>query len=392
MTMTATPPGTPGDSAQKKPKPAEPSIEQKLFRAEVAARFARLATTDSPLAERLTLFWSNHFAVSVAKGNSLRVTAGPFEREAIRPYVLGRFADMLRAVETHPAMLVYLDNNQSIGPSSRNGLNSKRGLNENLAREILELHTLGVDGGYTQTDVTSLARIITGWTVTSPDEDILHGGRFTFGPARHEPGQHAVLTRVYADDGLDQGRSALDDLARHPATARHIAFKLARHFVEDQPNPSVVDRLAKTFRDTDGDLGAVTAALIDAPEVWTTPLAKLRSPQEFLAAAYRATGKTPEPGAILNALNALGQPLWQPPGPNGWADTVDVWASPDGMDTRMDLAAQWGRQNSGLNPKDLVPALFGAGASPETAQAVSRAESRQQGLAILFMSPEFQRR
>ena len=201
-----------------------------------------------------------------------------------------------------------------------------------------------------------------------------------------------MLTRVYADSGLDQGRTALDDLARHPATARHIAFKLARHFLADEPDPVVVDRLAKTFRDTEGDLAAVTAALIEMPEAWTAPLAKLRTPQEFLAAGFRATGKVPEPGAIVNALNALGQPLWQPPGPNGWADTVDAWASPDGMDTRLDLAAQWGRQNGGLNPKELLPALLGTGVSPETAQAVARAESRQQGLAILFMSPEFQRR
>ncbi len=378
--------------APAKAKPAEPSVEQKLFRAEVAARFARLASAETTLAERLTLFWSNHFAVSVAKGNTVRVTAGPFEREAIRPHVLGRFADMLRAVETHPAMLFYLDNNQSIGPLSRNGLNSKRGLNENLAREILELHTLGVDGGYSQGDVTSLARIITGWTVASPDEDILHGGRFTFGPARHEPGDHAVLTRVYAEGGLDQGRSALDDLARHPATARHIAVKLARHFLADQPNPAIVDRLARTFRDTEGDLAAVTAALVDTPEAWAAPLDKLRSPQEFVIAGLRATGKVPEPGVILNGLGALGQPLWQPPGPNGWSDSVESWASPEGMDSRLDLAAQWGRQNGGLNPKDLLAALFGSAASRDTVQAVSRAESRPQGLAILFVSPEFQRR
>jgi uncharacterized protein (DUF1800 family) len=373
-------------------KPSEPPLEQKLFRAEAAARFERLAGTENGLAERLVLFWSNHFAVSVAKGNALRVLAGPFEREAIRPHVLGRFADMLHAVETHPAMLFYLDANQSVGPTSRNGINGRKGLNENLAREILELHTLGVDGGYSQDDVTSFARVITGWTVTSPDEDLLYGGRFTFGPARHEPGEHAVLTKVYAEGGVEQGRSVLDDLARHPATARHVARKLAAHFVADDPPPALVARLERTFRETDGDLAAVTRSLVEAPESWQEPLAKLRTPQDFVVAAIRATGKMPETGALLGALNALGQPLWQPPGPNGWSDATAAWASPDGMSTRLDLAAQWGRQNAGLNPRDLLEAVLGPMASAETRQAVARAESRQQGLALLFMCPEFQRR
>ncbi|MFO1147899.1 MAG: DUF1800 family protein [Alsobacter sp.] len=370
----------------------EPPVEQKLFRAEATARFERFARTESGLPERLVAFWSNHFAVSVAKGNNVRVLAGPFEREAIRPHVLGRFADMLHAAESHPAMLFYLDNNQSIGPTSRNGINSKRGLNENLAREILELHTLGVDGGYSQSDVTSFARVITGWTVTSPDEDFLYGGRFTFGPARHEPGDHAVLTKIYAEGGVEQGRSVLDDLARHPATARHVARKLATHFVADDPPPALVDRLARRFADTQGDLREVTLALVDSPEAWDAPATKLRTPQDFVCAALRATGRMPDIGAILGALNALGQPLWQPPGPNGFSDSSAAWASPEGMNTRLDLAAQWGRQNGALNPKELLDAVLGPAASPETRQAVARAESRQQGLALLFMSPDFQRR
>lgn len=379
--------------AAAKAKPAEQPIEQQIFRAEVAARFSRQATTDDGLAERLVNFWSNHFAVSVGKGNNLRVLAGAYEREAIRPHVLGRFADMLKAVETHPAMLFYLDNNQSIGPMSRNGINSKRGLNENLAREILELHTLGADGGYSQADVTSFARVITGWTVTSPDDDVLYGGKFTFGPARHEPGEHAVLTKVYADGGVDQGHSVLEDLARHSSTARHVARKLVAHFVADEPPQPLVDAVAKVYRDTDGQLGEVVRAIVEAPQAWDAPLAKLRSPQDFVIAGYRATGKVPpDPGAIVGALNALGQPLWQPPGPNGWGDSNGAWASPEGINARLDLASQWGRQNGGLNPKELVDQLVGPASSPETRQAVARAESRQQGLAILFMSPEFQRR
>jgi uncharacterized protein (DUF1800 family) len=386
------PSANPSNTRPPNAGPGEQPLEQQLLRAEVGARFARQAGTDAGLVERLVNFWSNHFAVSVAKGNNLRVLAGPYEREAIRPHVLGRFADMLKAVETHPAMLFYLDNNQSIGPMSRNGINSKRGLNENLTREILELHTLGADGGYSQADVTSFARVITGWTVTSPDEDSLYGGKFTFGPARHEPGEHAVLTKVYAEGGVDQGHSVLEDLARHPSTARHIARKLVAHFVADVPPPPLVDKVAKVYRDTDGQLAEVVRAIVEAPEAWAAPLAKLRSPQDFVIAGYRATGKLPEPNAIMGALNALGQPLWQPPGPNGWGDTEGAWASPEGLSARLDLASQWGRQNGGINPKDLVDQIVGPAASSETRQAVARAESRQQGLAILFMSPEFQRR
>lgn len=374
------------------PSRTEPPVQQVLFRAEAASRFAWWAATEAPFVERLAQFWSGHFCVSAAKGGHLRSSSGAYEREAIRPHVLGRFTDMLKAVETHPAMLIYLDNQSSIGPNSRNGRNSRRGLNENLAREILELHTLGVDGGYTQADVTALSCIITGWTVTSVDDDLLHGGRFTYAPARHEPGQHRMLDVAYAEAGLDQGLAALDALARHPATARHVARKLARHFVADDPPPALVQRLEARFRETDGDLAEVARALVTAPESWSTPPGKMRTPVDLVAAAVRATGRVPEVQQGLGWLNALGQPLWQPPGPNGWPETVDAWASPEGMATRLDLAAQWGRLSGALNPRDVLDQTLGAAASRETRQAVARAESRPQGLALLFMSPEFQRR
>src|SRR4051812_26644057 len=234
-------------AASNMPAAADPAVEDAIYKAEAAARFTRMTTSPNGLQERLVLFWSNHFCVAISKGNEVRVMAGAFEREAIRPYVLGKFADMLKAVEQHPAMLFYLDNNQSIGPNSRNGVSSKRGLNENLAREILELHALGVDGGYTQADVTSLARIIAGWTVTQPDDDALYGGRFTFSPTRHEPGVHALLGKTYAQTGLAQGEAALADLAVHSATARHVARKLAAHFVADDPPAALVDRLTAVF-------------------------------------------------------------------------------------------------------------------------------------------------
>ncbi len=374
------------------PVPADPNTEATIFNAEAAARFSRLVTSPNGLLERLVLFWSNHFAIATSKGNEVRVTAGAFEREAIRPHVLGRFAAMVKAVEQHPAMLFYLDNNQSIGPTSRTGVNNKRGLNENLAREILELHTLGVDGGYTQADVTSLARIITGWTITQPDTDALYGGRFTFAPVSHEPGNHSLLGKLYDQQGLAQGEAALADIAVHPATAQHVAQKLAAHFIADDPPAALVERLRKTFIDTGGDLGAVTRALVTATDAWSLAPSKLRSPVEFVVAAARLTGKPVDPLQVLQPLPALGQPLWNPSGPNGFSDRTDAWQTPTGMKNRLDIAARLGDAASAADPMGLLAEAAGESASDATRLAVQRAASRAQGVAILLMSPEFQRR
>ncbi|HXW72837.1 MAG TPA: DUF1800 family protein [Methylocella sp.] len=379
-------------SPEAKP-PQEPNLEQKLFRAEAMARFKKQCEAKAGFVERLVAFWSNHFAVSAAKGPFLRVAAGPFEREAIRPSVLGRYEDMLRAVESHPAMLHYLDNQQSIGPNSPAGRNRGRGLNENLAREILELHTLGVNAGYAQDDVKSLAKILTGWTTAGPEGRMGEPGTFVFVPNWHEPGAQVLLSRDYAQQGVAQGESALSDLARHPATATHIATKLARHFISDDPPPAVTEKLAGVFRETDGDLRAVSLCLIDDDSAWQLPLAKIRTPAEFLIAISRATGYFPSgPGPLIGALNTLGMPLWQPPGPNGFADT-EVWASPEGMKLRLDLAMQIAQRiRDAGHPLSVLDTIAGLVASPETREAVSHAESRPQALAILFMSPKFLRR
>src|SRR5262252_798402 len=276
----ASPAGPPATTAEAPPKPPEQPPPQKLFRAEAMARFQRAVQAPVGFVERLVHFWSNHFCVSAAKGGFVRACAGSFEREAIRPHVLGRFTDMLKAVESHPAMLFYLDNAQSFGPQSPAGQRRQRGLNENLAREILELHTLGVNGGYTQADVTALARIITGWTFAGREGRIGEPGTFVFFALAHEPGDHELLGKTYPAGGMEQGESVLADLARHPATARHVATKLARHFVADEPPATLVDRLAKVFRDSDGDLKALAAALIDADEAWSVALAKMRTPEE----------------------------------------------------------------------------------------------------------------
>ncbi|MBB6413510.1 DUF1800 domain-containing protein [Mesorhizobium sangaii] len=376
-------------------KPAVPQVEATLFRAEAQARFDKAIRAKAGFVERLVCFWSNHFCVSVAKDILIEASAGAFEREAIRPFVLGRFADMLLAVEHHPAMLLNLDNQQSVGPDSRAGSNRKRGLNENLAREILELHTLGVGSGYSQADVTSFARILTGWTMAGRDGRLGEPGNFVFNANAHEPGDAVLLGKTYPAGGMGQAEAALNDIARHPATALHIATKLARHFIADTPPPSAIARLAKVFAKTDGNLRALAAALIAMPEAWSTPLAKMRSPFEYVVAIRRATGPGPanDPGQSLGWLNALGEPLWQPPGPNGFPDGADGWASAEGMKTRLDIAWQAARQARDIgNPNDMLDALIGPAASPETRQAIARAESKQQGLALLLMAPEFQRR
>jgi len=385
--------GQPAD--RSKPVAPKPPIEQKLFRAEALARFGKALTAEAGFIERLVYFWSNHFCVSVAKDNIVRASAGAFEREAIRPFVLGRFADMLMAVERHPAMLFYLDNQQSIGPDSRAGQNRKRGLNENLAREILELHTLGVGSGYTQGDVTSFAGVLSGWMMAGREGRLGEPGSFVFNANAHEPGDAVFLGKTYPAGGMGQAEAVLNDIARHPATAQHIAIKLARHFIADTPPPAVVARLAKVFTDKDGDLRALASTLVDTPECWTAQMTKMRSPFEYTIALRRAVFPDPagDPGQMLGWLNALGEPLWQPPGPNGFADTVDAQASPEGLKIRLDIAWQAARQVKDIgNPNDMLGAIIGPSVSPETRQAISRAESKQQGLALLLMAPEFQRR
>jgi uncharacterized protein (DUF1800 family) len=375
--------------------PAQPlNVIQKTYRAEALARLQRALMSDCGFTERLVTFWSNHFCISANKGELARIWAGSFEREAIRPHVLGRFSDMLKAVEQHPAMLFFLDNQQSLGPDSRAGQNRKRGLNENLAREIMELHTLGVGGGYTQDDVTSLARIITGWTFAGRQGQLGAPGTFVFNENAHQPGPQHLLGKVYADTGLAQGEAALADIARHPSTAKFIATKLARHFVADDPPQALVARLQEAFRKSDGDLRLLATTLVDSDEAWRAPPTKIRSPYEYLVAAGRLLAQIPdEPSRYLGGLNLLGQPLWTPAGPNGFADTNAAWAAPEGMKLRLDIAAQIAsRLGDNVDPRGLLELVAADAASAETRRTIERAETRQQALALLLMSPEFQRR
>ncbi len=374
--------------SQASPGPLRPPpLPQRIFLAEAKARIEAARDAEIGFVERLVWFWSNHFCVSRATS----VMAGGYEREAIRPHVLGRFADLLLAAESHPAMLIYLNDTQSIGPDSIVGINGDKGLNENFAREVLELHTLGVRTGYTQADVVSFAKVMSGWTFRPPAADPDIGGRFVFNPLMHEPGAQKVLGKTYPDSGFQQGREVLTDLAHHPATARHIATKLAIHFVADDPPPALVGRLAQRFRDTDGDLKEVAKALIVAPEAWTRTQAKVKRPGEWLIASLRATGAPVDTGHIIGAATLLGEPLWQPPAPNGFPDANAAWL--DGVSERLGIANAFAQRVAGnLDPAAVLDTALGPLASAETRQAVMRAGSRQQALTLALMTPEFLRR
>ncbi|PCD03664.1 hypothetical protein COC42_04725 [Sphingomonas spermidinifaciens] len=366
----------------------------------IGVRGASALTTDAPFAERLVHFWSNHFAVSVEKQRMIAL-AGAFEFEAIRPHVMGRFSDMLLAVERHPAMLLFLDQAQSVGPGSPAALRAeargrRRGLNENLAREIMELHTLGVRTGYGQTDVTELARALTGWTVggLGPQGRAAEPGSFVFAPQLHEPGERRLLGERYPAGGLEQGTAMLETLARHPATARHIATKLARHFAGDAPPAAMIARLEAAFLRSGGDLPSVYRALIASPEAWAPQPVKFRSPWDWTIAVLRTSGVRVFPGQALSGLQQqLGQPVWKPGSPAGWDDSDASWAAPDAVMRRVEAAQRLAAraQSATLDARALARDQFPGTSSP-TGAAVARAESPPEALALLFASPDFMRR
>ena len=370
------------------PIPAAEAIPQQIFLREAKARLDAAIAPEIGFVERLVWFWSNHLCVSADVTVSM---TGAYEREAIRPHVLGRFADMLQASAGHQAMLFYLDNSRSIGPKSVAGLVNTRGLNENLAREILELHTLGVRSVYTQEDVTSFAKVLTGWTIIPPAGNPERGNEFVFNPRMHEPGPQTVIGKVYAQPDVAQGRAVLADIARHPATAAHVARKLARHFGADEPPPALVERLIKCFLDTDGDLKEIAKALIDAPETWSVERVKLKRPSEWLISAWRGIGVMPAAQPALQAMGYLGERMWRPPAPQGFADVQAAWI--DGLAQRLDIANRIaGLVQERIEPDALIETALGPLASDETRKTIARAESRQQGLTLAMMSPEFQRR
>lgn len=359
------------------------------------ARLQLAATSHAPFAERLAHFWANHFAVS-AEHQIAGPLAGAFEAEAIRPHVFGNFADMLLAVESHPAMLAYLDQANSIGPQSTRGQRianrgrRQAGFNENLGREILELHTLGVRSGYTQADVRELALALTGWTIPGfrPGERA-SGRSFAFDASIHEPGARQLLGQRFAEAGEGQARSMLGMLARHPATARHLAIKLARHFSADDPADGLLADLERAFLDGEGDLPRVYAVLIDAEHAWHGERLKFRTPFEWMAGAMRALGEdAPAAAAANRLLRQLGQSLWRPGSPAGFPDEANAWAAPDALYRRVETASRLARNARTIDARQLAGELYPDSLSMQTRQAVERAESGEQALALLLASPE----
>lgn len=372
---------------------------REAYLAAAGARTASALQTLTPFVERLVHFWANHFAVSVDKVLIVGL-AGAFEADAIRPHVLGRFQDLLLAAVRHPAMLLYLDQARSAGENSlvarRASMRQQfdRGLNENLAREILELHTLGVRTGYTQNDVTELARALTGWTL--PDEDVADGGQstFRFVQAMHEPGARKILGRDYPDNGEQQAVAILRDLAIAPETARHIATKLVRHFVADDPPAALVQRVAGTFLRTQGDLGSVYRELAMAPETWAPGRGKFKAPWDWTISSLRALGRREmAPTQMTNLMNQMGQPIWRPGSPAGFADLDANWAAPDALLRRVEVAQRFVEQAGGtIDARVLAPQVLPGALSERTKNAIARSESPATALALLLASPEFLRR
>ena len=422
------PPAQENESSDRAPparQPAEPQIDAEAIRdfgqfirdnylEQVAERNARAVATDEPFVERLVHFWSNHFAVSADK-QPVGAIAGLYEQEAIRPHVVGNFLDMLMAVERHPAMLLYLDQAVSMGPNSpaasfARNRGRELGLNENLAREILELHTLGVDGGYDQHDVTEFAKVLTGWSIggdlgqgAGPGPRIARAlgqsdggdpGEFHFRPFMHEPDDKTVLGKKYAERGVDEGEAVLEMLALHASTARHLATKLARHFVADEPPAGLVDELANSYLDSGGELVPVYQTLIRAEASWREPLAKFKTPQDFVISTFRAVGAPPDSmQRITGFLEQLGQRPFTPGSPAGWPDTAAHWDSGDALLKRIEWADTVGRTvGERLEPVSLGEAVLGATLGEHSTMSIARAESRSQALALMLASPEFQRR
>ena len=386
-----------------------------LVVADTRAHLVTAATTQRPFAERLAQFWANHFTVSIAKA-SARGLAGAFEREAIRPHIAGRFETMLKAAVTHAAMLRYLDNDQSAGRGSRIVRQLARrgertgdapritGLNENLAREVLELHTLGVAdggaayggwGGYTQADVTAFAAVLTGWR--TPAREFLLGSASApvrFDADWHEPGAKTVLGRRYAE-GPEALDAVLRDLAAHPSTARFLAAKLARHFVADDPPPALVARLAEAYTRSGGDLPAVYRALIEAPEAWQPGGAKLKTPAEFVISSARLLGLGEQAFARApdGGIGALGQRVQAAPSPAGWPDRADEWLGPDAVWKRVEWATRAAdRAGRFADARALAVASLGPALSDASRRQIERAADGPQALALLLLAPEFQRR
>jgi uncharacterized protein (DUF1800 family) len=366
------------------------------------ARLLRAVHSQRQLYELMVDFWNNHFNIFAAKGADRWLTTS-YDRDTIRPHAFGKFRDLLLATAQSPAMLFYLDNWLSVSPNTtltRMPANARRrGLNENYAREIMELHTLGVDGGYTQQDVREVARCFTGWTLLRPRGD----AEFHFEPRLHDPGVKTVLGTRITGGGMEDGIKVIDLLARHPSTAKFIATKLARRFVADDPPVSVVNRAAEAFRRSDGDIRTVVRTIVDSPEFYSPEVyqAKVKKPLEFAASALRATNaETRVTLQLLRYLGRMGEPLFLAQPPTGYSDLAASWISPDMLLTRMNFAADLVSnrldgarvQADALRDTQAFVRLIAPDSlSPATRAALAETDARE-APALLLAAPEFQRR
>jgi len=372
---------------------------------EACALLLQRVRSERPFMERWVAFWSNHLCVSSASNLQVGVLAGLYEREAIRPHVLGSFDDMVLASARHPAMLLYLNNAQSIGPDSPVGRGSARrgqarGLNENYARELLELHTVGVDAPYTQSDVTELARVLTGWTVVGvvererrlPGRVIEHDEApgFRFLTATHQPGAKHVFGIRYAQGSDQEGQQAIRDLCRRPETAHFVSTKLVRHFVADDPAPADVELIADVFSGSGGDLRAVAHAIIELDSAWSLAQKKFRTPQDWVVAVLRLLEVDEISPQINRVLRDLRHPLWSPGAPNGFADTRQVWADPDSLMNRAEFARSIARVNPRLAPAECADAIALAPESGLPTLLADESVSSTDRIALALSSPDFQ--
>lgn len=383
--------------SRKQGESARQAAQRKIRQSAISDVRAHLAyaVSNGGFGARLTQFWSDHFTVA-ANGPLLRLLVPDFVETAIRPNIPGRFPEMLRAVARHPAMLVYLNQVESIGPNSRVGTRRHRGLNENLAREILELHTLGVDADYTQTDVRAFAELLTGLSVKK--------GGFTFRPGISEPGPHRVLGKSYGQkrSTLKDIEAALTDIALHPATATHIARKLLVHFI-GVTDDELVQRMANAYLHSNGALTEIYAVMLDADFSWSADFRKAKPPFDFIASALRAAGAQAQDiqdikpndlrQGVLGAMQLMGQPFFQPPGPDGWSEDPASWITPPGLAARIRWATAYAeRIEATHDPRTFLETALADAASPRLRFAVAGSESRVEGIALALVSPEFNRR
>ena len=362
--------------------------------AENAARFHYATQSPAPFHERLTRFWSNHFSVAGRTRDVL--TAAAHEREAIRPYILGTFHELAQRAILHPSMLIYLDNIRSVGPNSIFGLlgrGKKKGLNENLAREVMELHTVTPLAGYSQSDVTELARALTGWGIAAKKEPEDIQGKVFFNPRKHEPSSRTVMGKTYFPIGQSQAMAIIRNLCDHPATAKNISLKLARHFTSDTPPEKLVERLTASFVKTGGDLQALYYVLITSPELWEFKARKAKTPHEMLVSAARYMGRDKVfPTWPRDVFEGFGQTAFKAPTPEGWPDTNSAWLGPDAVMKRVEWANKVAQRNSNLDARTFLDNAVGPRVSTKTKLAIEQAESNQQALTMVLMCPEFQRR